>query len=63
MNGIDWNRIALKALIYGASKRKTPQNLSSTGLGILAEGESAERPRCADVLGLLGILYATLYAT
>lgn len=42
MNGIDLNRIALKALIYGASKRKTPQNLSSTGLGILAEGEGFE---------------------
>lgn len=29
----------------------------------VAEGESAERPRRADVFGFLGILYATLYAT
>jgi hypothetical protein len=42
VNRIEWNRIALKALIYGASKRKTPQNMSSTGLGILAEGEGFE---------------------
>ena len=45
LNGVDWNEIALKALIYRASKRKTPQNLSSTGLGILAEKEGFEPSR------------------